>query len=79
MREDIVSDRATHYGTPDGNIVRIARLWSAYLGVTVRPSEVCWMMTMVKASRARVSPTLRDNYVDAHGYIDIAEALQEYE
>ena len=74
----ILDDRARHYGPGDENMSRIARLWSAYLNLRspLTPSEVAWMMVMVKASRARVDPDHLDNYEDARGYASLAERLR---
>jgi hypothetical protein len=72
----IVDERAEHYGSGHENLTRIAALWSAYLGMEITASEACWMMVMVKASRAKVDPEHLDNYLDAHGYLDLAERLR---
>ena len=74
----IVDERADHYGPGDENMSRIARLWSAYLNLRtpLTPSDVAWMMVMVKASRARVDPDHLDNYRDAEGYAQLAERLR---
>ena len=74
----IVDERAAHYGPGDENMSRIARLWSAYLNLRtpLTPSDVAWMMVMVKASRARVDPEHLDNYRDAEGYAQLAERLR---
>jgi hypothetical protein len=73
---NIVDERAEHYGSGHENLTRIAALWSAYLGVQITASEACWMMMLLKASRARVDPEHLDNYLDAHGYLDLAERLR---
>lgn len=78
MSEPILNERAASYGpvARGGNITRIAGLWSAYLGVHVSEHDVGWMMALLKASRSRQDPEHLDNYLDAHGYIDIAEQLR---
>jgi hypothetical protein len=74
---NIVEQRAQHYGSGHENLTRIADLWSAYLGVEITASEVCWMMVLLKASRAKVDGGQHlDNYLDAHGYLDLAELLR---
>jgi hypothetical protein len=75
---NIVEQRAQHYGSGEENLTRIADLWSAYLGVPITASEVCWMMVLLKASRAKVDGGRDhlDNYVDARGYLDLAERLR---
>lgn len=70
----IVIERGTQYGPAKGpNLARIARLWSAYLDTDVSPHDVAWMFVLVKASRSKQAPGHPDNYVDAVGYVDIAE------
>lgn len=73
---NIVEERAKHYGPVGPNIERIAALWSAYLGSPVTAHDVAWMMVLLKCSRSRVDPTHLDNYEDAHGYVEIAEAMR---
>lgn len=72
---DLIADRAAHYGDPRPNHERIAGLWTAYLGTPVAAHDVAMMMVLVKLSRAKVDPAYGDNYVDAHGYLEIAERL----
>ena len=73
---DIVGERAKHYGDGKDNLNRVARVWGAYLGVTMTPADVCWLMVMLKASRAAIDPKHEDNYIDAKGYIELAERLR---
>lgn len=61
-------DRNVQYGDPNIDFKRTAGMWSAYLGVEVKPHDIAWMMCMLKASRNR-HQAKRDNYVDAAGYI----------
>lgn len=79
MPEDILKQRAKHYGPVGPNIERIAALWSAYLGYPVRAHDVGWMMVLVKCSRSRVDPDHLDNYEDARGYTTIAEQMRNRE
>lgn len=75
----IDGDRAQTYGPPNGpngNLTRIAVLWSGYLGQTITAEDVAWMMVLTKASRAR-SSFRRDNYVDAIAYTLLAEQCAE--
>lgn len=72
----ILDERARHYGPGDENLTRIARLWSAYLNRPISASDVCWMMVMLKASRAKIDPDHLDNYVDASGYIELAQRVR---
>lgn len=61
-------DRNAQYGDPNQDFKRTAGMWSAYLEAEVKPHDVAWMMSMLKASRNR-HQCKRDNYVDAAGYI----------
>lgn len=73
---EIVDQRAQHYGSGDVNLIRIAQLWSAFLGVKVTVHDACWMMVLLKASRSKVDPEHLDNYTDAAGYLLLAEDLR---
>lgn len=70
----ITGDRNASYGPPSQDFRRTAdmmtALFSAKLkeGARFKPSDVAWIITLVKASRAQHSPK-RDNYVDAAGYM----------
>jgi len=69
-------DRQQAYGPPEGNLGRIAALWSAYLDTPVSASDVAQLMALVKIARS-VHIYKRDNYVDAIGYLLLAEGLHE--
>jgi hypothetical protein len=74
----IVDERGKSYGPVKrgGNISRTAALWSAYLGVPITDHDCAWMMVLLKASRSKQDPGNMDNFLDAHGYLDIAEQLR---
>lgn len=75
----ILDERGESYG-PVGpnmeNMERIARLWTAYLHTPVTAHDVSWLMVLLKASRSKQDTSHQDNYVDAHGYVSIAEILR---
>ncbi|CAB5216963.1 hypothetical protein UFOVP199_19 [uncultured Caudovirales phage] len=76
---NIINTRAQHYGDINkgqGNMHRIAGMWSTFLGIEITEHEAAWMMVLLKASRSKQDPHHTDDYLDAHGYIDIAEQLQ---
>lgn len=73
---DIIEQRAEHYGDPRPNHDRIAGLWSAYLDTTITAHDVAQLMVLLKVARSKVDPWHDDNYVDAHGYLDIAKAVR---
>ena len=70
----ITGDRNCSYGPPTQDFQRTAdmttALFSAKLkdGRRFKASDVAWIITLVKASRAQHSAK-RDNYVDAAGYM----------
>jgi len=76
---NIVEERAQHYGhivKGEGNIARIADLWSGFLNVPISEHDVAWMMVLLKASRSKQDPQHLDDYTDAHGYLTIAQQLR---
>jgi hypothetical protein len=72
----IANDREETYGDPGVNIRRIAALWSAYLGTPLTAADVCWMMVLHKASRAKHKPDHTDNETDAIGYIALIDRMR---
>ena len=67
-------ERRTDYGDMDESFVRIAGLWSAYLGLHVDKFDVAKMMILLKVSRAKHA-NHRDSYVDIVGYVECIDAL----
>jgi hypothetical protein len=61
-------ERNTQYDEPSADFQRTAGMWSAYLGVPIRMSDVAAMMVLLKRARARHAPHLVDNWIDAAGY-----------
>ena len=72
----IHGDRQTHYGAPQENFARIARLWSVYFGMRISPADVAMAMILLKAARATKSYT-RDTAVDIAGYSALWAELSE--
>ena len=68
--------RQKMYGHPKVNLNKIARMWSAYLGVIVTERDVCWMMALLKGARAAATHH-RDALVDAVGYLRLIEMLED--
>lgn len=60
-------DRRRDYGAPLINFLRIAIGWSVYLGVTITPTKVAWMMIQMKVAREANTPK-KDNLTDVIGY-----------
>jgi len=73
---DIVDGaRGQTHGPRERAFVRAAAMWSAYLGTPVTPSDVCWMMTLLKAGRSKDGEPVRDHYVDGASYAALAGEL----
>jgi hypothetical protein len=68
----LLYDRGLQYGDPTANHIRIAQLWSAYLGYRIEPHEVAICMSLVKISRIAEQSTHRDSYADALSYLAIS-------
>jgi hypothetical protein len=72
---DIISgQRQTDYGNASESFDRIAKLWSAYLGMRVYKRDVANLMILLKVSRDRNRPK-HDNMVDIIGYATLADLL----
>lgn len=67
-KELVVDKRDAEYGSPGANALMISRLWSAYLGIDLKPKDVFPMMALLKLSRTRHSPEKADHYYDIAGY-----------
>ena len=72
----VAGDRASDYGDANESFARIAKLWSAYVGVTINSWDVAQMMILLKVSRAKTSRK-RDTLVDIVGYAECASKLEE--
>ncbi len=68
--------RNDDYGNINDSFLRIAGLWSAYLGIHVDKYDVAKMMMLLKISRAKNS-NHRDSYVDIVGYVECVDQLME--
>ena len=68
-------NRDRDYGDPRDLHVKIAALWSAYLGHAITAHDVALMMVLLKVGRAKAGRFNLDNYVDGAGYSGIAGGL----
>lgn len=66
--EYVTKDRAATHGDAERTFARIAAVWSARLGITVTPAQVCILMADLKACRAWGNPGHIDNWIDGAGY-----------
>ena len=60
--------REHEYGVPEDNFDRIAKMWSAYMGVEFNPVDVSMFMVMLKAARIKSGGGTMDSFVDGCGY-----------
>jgi hypothetical protein len=67
-KQTICQDRNDQYGEPEDNFAKIAALWSTYLGVDLKPSDIAMMMTLFKIARHKTGGAKRDTFVDICGY-----------
>ena len=74
---DIVKDREAAYGSAVDNHIRIANLWSAYLGVDIFAHQVVMCMNLVKISRLASTPEHADSMDDIAGYMSIYRTIME--
>lgn len=65
-------DRESQHGDKVDNHQNIARLWSAYLGVTITADQVALMMVLLKVARTKTGQLNRDDFVDMAGYAGVA-------
>lgn len=70
--QNLLYQRGLQYGEPTANHIRIAQLWSAYLGRGIDPHEVAICMALVKISRLAEQATHKDSYEDTIAYMAIA-------
>jgi hypothetical protein len=74
-------DRLKHYGPPTENFKRIARLWTAYLGLednAITVQDVAAMMILLKQARIKTGGAYhRDSAVDTAGYAALQEILND--
>lgn len=65
---DIVKQRGESYGHPYDDFKKTAMIWSAILGIKVRPDQVALCMMGVKMSRLVETPHHQDSIDDIGGY-----------
>ena len=73
--EAVANARDIEYGSPNVSMLRIARLWSEYLGYPIDPHEVAICMLLVKVSRISEQAEHKDSYFDIINYATIAGEL----
>ena len=73
--EIVTGARNQTHGTPERSFEFIASLWSAYLGITIKPVDVAQMMTLLKIGRSKCGAPAVDHFVDGAGYQALAGEL----
>jgi hypothetical protein len=74
--EEIINgERAKDYGSTLENFGRIAKMWSAILGIEVTPEQHILCMEAVKIARLCHSPAHMDSIIDMAGYAGTYEKL----
>lgn len=64
----VVGNREQDYGSPESNFGRIANLWTAFLNVSITPTDVAAMLALLKIARIASGHAKDDNWVDLAGY-----------
>jgi len=72
--EMVMVDRQEEHGPPEQNLGRIAKLWGAYLGVSIGSSDACAMMILLKVSRLAHKKS-DDSFIDIAGYASLGGEL----
>jgi hypothetical protein len=77
----VIFQRQGTYDSPENNFSRIADLWNAYLKGKTNPlpltkKDVAMMMVLMKIGREVFQHKI-DNLVDAAGYIQCAQIIEE--
>ena len=70
------TDRQKDYGDKVENHNNIAKLWSAYLGISVTAHDVALMMVLLKMARTKLGQVSRDTYIDMSAYSAIAGEIK---
>lgn len=64
----VTRDRAATHGNAEDTFGAIARVWSARLGIDLRPDQVAILLIDLKTCRAWGNPAHADNWIDMAGY-----------
>ena len=77
--KNILEQREKEYGNATESFSRIANMWSAYIGINIKPYQVANMMVLLKISRTTTSTgeVLKDCYLDGRNYLTLAEGLDK--
>jgi hypothetical protein len=70
------TDREKDYGDKVENHKNIARLWSAYLEVSITAHDVAILMALLKIARTKLGTVSKDTYIDMSAYSAIAGEIK---
>jgi len=73
----ITDVKAKQHGDAKESFVFIAKLWSAYLGITISADDVGQLMSLLKIGRSKFGDYNVDDYVDSIGYQALAAWLKK--
>jgi hypothetical protein len=76
-KEKINGPRAKDYGDAYENHDKIAKMWSAILGMEVTVAQVYQCMLAVKIGRLITTPEHEDTWVDIAGYAALGGEISE--
>lgn len=78
----VLGDRNSSYGSPIEDYSKTAKIWSGLLfhklkpGIEITPKDAALMMVGLKLSR-EVHRHKPDNLIDGHGYLLVAQWIEE--
>lgn len=72
---EVIDMRVQVYGDPTVTFQQIATMWSGYLNIEVKATDVPLMLNQMKMVRTRQAPDYSDNSDDMEGYLDIFRQL----
>ena len=64
----VTRDREATHGAPEESFTKLAKVWSAMVGVEITAGQACLMLAQLKVVRAWGNPKHVDNWVDGAGY-----------
>ena len=64
----VTVDRAATHGDAESSFATLGTIWSARVGVALRPDQVAIMLADLKTVRAWNNPGHADNWIDLAGY-----------
>ncbi len=76
----INGERQNQYGDPEDSFAQIARYWTAFLSTkpideSISAHDVAMMLILMKVARCKGQEYKEDNYIDAAGYIALANDM----